>query len=318
MHQLQCRTSGGGLSSCSWANVDLTIVLCCVAGWCQNWASGSGRSGYGFLSAWAGPTWRIGKGECTLKLATCGWRYPSHCCFSSFGKSLRGQCVSFCTILIKLPHLERIQQSKHFSFSSVWPVYPFPDHLKHPLIQTLHIDVNMCFPSLLSILFYFISLFFSMFFSSFCSLCCCPISPMWGKRRPSILLYSLLFYTQMSTFVGGLLLCTHFTQFLFPVVYLCFIRHSIHQCFYGFSLCFVASLFVFCLVASLLLISSLHLKAPEGLQCKQHYPVKSNGVHIIKRNYLKFWGKPLTTVLSDSNVTLLLHEKLQSCFFFLI
>lgn len=68
---------------------------------------------------------------------------------------------------------------------------------------------------------------------------------------------------------------TDSTQFLFPVVYLCHIRLSVHQCFYGFSLCFVASLFVFCLVTFLLLISSLHLKAPEGSQCKQHNPVKS-------------------------------------------
>lgn len=97
-----------------------------------------------------------------------------------------------------------------------------------------------------------------------------------------------MFFSSFCTLVGGLLLCTHFTHFLFSVVYLCLIRYSVHQCFYGFSLCFVASLLVFCLVASLLLISSLHLKAPEGFQCKQHYPVKSNGVHIIKRNHLKF------------------------------
>lgn len=136
LHQLQLRTSSGGsLSSCSWANVDLTVAVCCVAGWCQNWASGSGRSGSGFLSAWAGPTWRIGKGGCTLKPGTCGWRFPSHCCSSSFGKSLRGQCVGFCTVLSKLPHLERIQHSRHFSCRSVCPVYLFTDQFQHPLIH---------------------------------------------------------------------------------------------------------------------------------------------------------------------------------------
>lgn len=115
LHQLQCGPSNGDLFSCSWANVDLTVGVCCVTGWCQNWASGSGRSGSGFLWAWAGPTWRIGKAGCTLKLGTCGWRYPLHCCSSSFGKSLRGQCVCFYTVLIKLPHLEWIQSRVFFS-----------------------------------------------------------------------------------------------------------------------------------------------------------------------------------------------------------
>lgn len=110
----------------------------------------------------------------------------------------------------------------------------------------------------------------------------------------------------MSTSVGGLLLCTHFTQFLFPVAYLWPIRHSAHQCFYGFCLYFVASLFVFCLVASLLLISSLsiskHPKAHSagGTIRSTRVDNRMNDVRIIQTNYLKSSCKRFTIILSHT------------------
>lgn len=103
----------------------------------------------------------------------------------------------------------------------------------------------------------------------------------------------------MSTPVGGLLLCTHFSHFLFPVAYLWPIRHSVHQCFYGSCLYFVASLFVFCLVASLLLISSLSIsKHPKahgagGAIRSTRAGSRMNDGHIVQINYLKSSRKPL-------------------------
>lgn len=132
---------------------------------------------------------------------------------------------------------------------------------------------------------------------------------MWDNLRPSILLYSILFYAQMSTSVGGWLLCTCFTQFLFSVVYLCHIRQS--------TSAFMASLYVFCLLSLFSVLSlpycsfppsiSKHPKAHSASSTIISNRIDANDVHITKTNYFKFWSKPLTTVLSDSDVALLLH-----------
>lgn len=79
--------------------------MCCAAGWCQNWVSGSGRSGSGFQRAWAGPTWRTGTDEYTPKPATCGWRCLLRLYFLLFVKSLKGQFISHTRMLIHEPFL---------------------------------------------------------------------------------------------------------------------------------------------------------------------------------------------------------------------
>lgn len=70
-----------------------TPCVFCIAGWCQDWVSGSGRSGSGFQKASAGLTWRIGMDGYTLKLVTCGWRCPLPSYSSLSVKSLKGQSI---------------------------------------------------------------------------------------------------------------------------------------------------------------------------------------------------------------------------------
>lgn len=69
----------------------LILSVCYFSGCCQNWASGSGRSGSGFQKALAGPIWRTGTVGCTPKLTTCGSLFPLHYYSSSFVNSLKGQ-----------------------------------------------------------------------------------------------------------------------------------------------------------------------------------------------------------------------------------
>lgn len=53
---------------------------------------------------------------------------------------------------------------------------------------------------------------------------------------------------------------------------------------------------------------SKHPKAHSASSTILSTRIDANDVHIIKRNYLKLSRKPLTSVLSDSDVTLLLHS----------
>lgn len=89
----------------------LTKPCCCLSGCCLDWVSWCGRTGFGFLTATAGLTWRTTMEKCSPNHRTYGLLYPSLSASWLSGRYLRGalsptvtlNVLSQCQLTVNLP-----------------------------------------------------------------------------------------------------------------------------------------------------------------------------------------------------------------------